>query len=72
MCACRDDGATILMSTHALDTAERLCDTFLYVHEGRLIAQGTLHELQRDPSDTLLDVFDDVIARAARAEAMHV
>lgn len=66
---CRDNGATILMSTHALDTAERLCDTFLCVHEGRLIAQGTLQELQRDPSDTLLDVFDDVIARA---DGMHV
>lgn len=57
----RHTGATILMSTHALDTAEKLCDSFLCMHEGVLIAQGTLHELQMDEDESLLTIFDRVI-----------
>ncbi len=42
----RDAGCAILVSTHLLDTAERLCDRVLIVSRGRLLAQGTLKELQ--------------------------
>lgn len=59
----RLDGATILLSTHALDTAERLCDTFLCMDQGRLIAQGTLQAL-RERDETLLDVFDRLMEEA--------
>lgn len=39
-------GASILMSTHILATAEAFCDKFIVLHEGKVIAQGTLEELQ--------------------------
>ncbi len=38
-------GAGILMSTHILDSAEKICDRFLVMSGGRMIAQGTLNQL---------------------------
>lgn len=63
----REDGAAILMSTHALDTAEKLCDAFICLHSGQLLAQGTLKELQSVPDEPLLDIFDRVIEEAEHA-----
>ncbi len=42
----KDSGAGILMSTHILATAERYCDKFIILHEGKVRAEGTLAELQ--------------------------
>lgn len=42
----RDAGAAILISTHLLDTAEKLCDRVIILAKGRKIAEGTLKELQ--------------------------
>jgi ABC-type multidrug transport system, ATPase component len=56
----RDEGCAILVSTHQLDTAERLCDRVIIMHKGRLIAEGTLSELQQRAqmeSSTLEEVF---------------
>lgn len=41
-------GASILMSTHILATAEKYCDRFIVLHEGQIRAQGTLDELRRE------------------------
>ena len=43
----KENGAGILMSTHILATAERYCDRFIILHEGKVRAQGTLDELRR-------------------------
>ncbi|WP_088815419.1 MULTISPECIES: ABC transporter ATP-binding protein [Listeria] len=42
----RDKGASILMSTHILATAEKYCDSFIILHHGEVRAEGTLQELQ--------------------------
>jgi ABC-2 type transport system ATP-binding protein len=42
----RNEGACVLISTHLLDTAEKLCDRVLIMRRGVLIAEGTLSELQ--------------------------
>ncbi|WP_099222029.1 ABC transporter ATP-binding protein [Listeria costaricensis] len=42
----RDNGASILMSTHILATAEKYCDRFIILHQGRIRAEGTLRDLQ--------------------------
>lgn len=39
-------GASILMSTHVLDSAEKMCDRFVVLHQGRIRAAGTLQELR--------------------------
>jgi ABC-2 type transport system ATP-binding protein len=52
-------GATVFLSTHILEIAERMCDRMAILHEGRLIAEGTVADLHRlaDRSETLEDIF---------------
>ena len=63
-------GATIVLTTHILDVAERLADRIGIVAGGRLIAEGTFGELKtkagRDHS-TLEDVFLSLTAPGAEA-----
>lgn len=42
----KEHGCAILISTHLLDTAEKLCDRVLIVSKGRKIAEGTLAQLR--------------------------
>lgn len=60
-------GAAILMSTHALDTAEKICDGFICMHDGRILKQGTLGEMRRYREQSLLELFDELIEGAADA-----
>lgn len=56
----KEEGAGILMSTHILATAERYCDRFVILHEGKVRAKGTLQELQAQfemPGATLDDLY---------------
>ncbi|WP_080847477.1 ABC transporter ATP-binding protein [Cytobacillus gottheilii] len=56
----KEEGAGILMSTHILATAERYCDRFVILHEGKVRAKGTLQELQQQfkmPDATLDDLY---------------
>ncbi|MDQ0223096.1 ABC transporter ATP-binding protein [Streptococcus moroccensis] len=40
-------GTSILMSTHVLDSAEKMCDRFVLLHHGEVRAQGTLEDLRQ-------------------------
>ncbi len=54
----RNDGKTIIFSTHIMSEAERLCDELGIIEKGRLLATGSPHELiaQHGGGD-LEDVF---------------
>ena len=43
----RKQGKAVILTTHRLDEAERLCDRFGLLHEGRLVSTGTLAELRQ-------------------------
>ncbi|MEV5747672.1 ABC transporter ATP-binding protein [Actinoallomurus sp. NPDC052308] len=43
--ALRDEGTTVLMSTHYIEEAERLADTCALMADGRIVAQGTPGDL---------------------------
>jgi ABC-2 type transport system ATP-binding protein len=43
----RRDGATVLLSTHDMSVAERLCDAIFMIHEGRKVLDGALADIQR-------------------------
>ncbi len=50
--------ATIVLTTHDLDEAERLSDRIGILHEGRLVAEGTADELRAQYGASVLeDVF---------------
>lgn len=72
----RDAGDAVLVSTHQLDTAERLCDRVIIMHRGQLVAEGTLTQLHQRLSlgedVTLEDMFltlTDAPDALAQAEA---
>jgi ABC-2 type transport system ATP-binding protein len=39
-------GVAILMSTHTLEVAQEMCDVISIIHQGRIIARGTVDELR--------------------------
>lgn len=43
----RDDGTTIIMSTHQMHQIEELCDRILLINEGRDVLYGDLDEIRR-------------------------
>ncbi|WP_045519862.1 ABC transporter ATP-binding protein [Neobacillus niacini] len=56
----KENGAGILMSTHILATAEKYCDRFVILHEGKVRAKGTLDELREQfsmPAASLDDLY---------------
>jgi ABC-2 type transport system ATP-binding protein len=44
--AVRDQGTTIVFSTHDMSVAERMCDRIFMIFRGRKVLDGTLHEIQ--------------------------
>lgn len=38
-------GSSVLLSSHILSTIENYCDRFIVLHQGKIIAQGTLQEI---------------------------
>ncbi|WP_423252932.1 ABC transporter ATP-binding protein [Melissococcus plutonius] len=56
----RKQGAAILMSTHILATAEKYCDRFIVLHEGKIRAIGSLDRLRNEfnlPNSSLDDIY---------------
>ena len=54
----RGRGKAVIVSTHRLDEAQRLCDRFGMLHRGRLAYEGTLSELQSATGcATLAEIF---------------
>jgi ABC-2 type transport system ATP-binding protein len=74
----RASGRSIVLSTHYMEEAERLCDRIAIVDHGNVIARGTPGELVaalgapptelRAPSATLEDVFVSLTGRHLRDE----
>ena len=48
----RSEGVSILMSTHYIEEAERLCDTVTIMSHGRAVATGAPHDLIRHHAGT--------------------
>ena len=59
-------GAGVLVSTHLLDVAERLCDRVVILSRGGVVASGTFATLRGDRTDaTLEDVFLELTRETA-------
>jgi sodium transport system ATP-binding protein len=54
----RGEGKAVILTTHHLDEAERLCSRFGLLHRGRLVCEGTLEELrERTGCQNLMQMF---------------
>jgi ABC-2 type transport system ATP-binding protein/sodium transport system ATP-binding protein len=54
----REEKKAVILTTHRLDEAERLCDRFGLLDEGKLVSEGTLTELREATGCTgLVEMF---------------
>lgn len=68
----RGQGKAVIICTHYLNEAQRLCDRFGLLHCGRLVMEGTLAELQvRAGASSLVDIFLK-LANAVSRTGIHV
>lgn len=59
---CKDEGKCILMSTHIMSEAEKLCDRIGIIHRGQLLSVGTLQELRVETGEHYLeDIFVAIV-----------
>lgn len=74
-------GSAIFLSTHILEIAERMCDRIGIIHQGKVIAVGTMDELRSLGQDaspdlpggaTLEDIFLNLTGGAEYAEIAEV
>ncbi|MEL7564757.1 MAG: ABC transporter ATP-binding protein [Dehalobacterium sp.] len=57
-------GAGILISTHQLDIAERICDSIILIADGKLVDQGSLGQIRAKysmPNASLFDCFNAIL-----------
>ena len=60
-------GATVILTTHILEVAERMADRIGIIQNGKLLAEGTLAELRTTAGEqqgTLEDIFLDLTGEA--------
>jgi ABC-2 type transport system ATP-binding protein len=69
-------GAAVMLSTHILEIAERMCDRIGIINKGRLVAVGTLDELRGmgagESGASLEDIFLELTGGAEYAEIAEV
>ena len=63
---CRNRGKTVIYSTHIMSEVEKLCDVVGIIHEGRLVAEGTLPELRTRYGE---QDMEEVFVKAVGGEA---
>jgi sodium transport system ATP-binding protein len=67
----RTAGKAVIVCTHRLDEAERMCDRFGLLHLGRIMHEGTLAELQsRTGLTTLTEMLLAEMAKAGQQEPL--
>jgi ABC-2 type transport system ATP-binding protein len=70
-------GATIFLTSHVLEIVERLCSHVGIIHQGRLVAQGSLDELragiaaEEGSKTTLEQIFLSIVGQSG-AERAHL
>lgn len=71
-----DRGAAVMLSTHILEIAERMCDRIGIINKGQLVAVGTMNDLRSlggAHGDTSLeDIFLELTGGAEYAEIAEV
>ena len=62
--ALRDEGKCIIFSTHIMREVEKLCDRIAIIHKGRILATGTIPELEAEYGEPdMEELFFELISR---------
>ena len=63
---CRSRGKTVIFSSHVMSEVQKLCDQIGIIHNGRLLAEGTLSELRRRTGEAdLEEIFVQTVEHVA-------
>ena len=68
-------GAAVMLSTHILEIAERMCDRIAIINKGQLIAVGTMDELRmlnKTGQTSLEDIFLSLTGGAEETEIAEI
>lgn len=58
----REQGLAVIVCTHRLDEAQRICDRFGLLHRGRIAREGNFDQLQAETGrDNLVEMFYDLM-----------
>src|SRR6266702_1018452 len=69
---CRNNGKTVIFSTHVMSEVEKLCDTIGIIQSGKLLAEGPLDQLRQKYSENdLEEIFVKVVAPHYVAAEAH-
>ena len=52
----REDGATIILSTHNMESAEAMCDNIALIDHSKVILQGEIGQLKNDFKESLYEI----------------
>ena len=55
-----DRGAAVMLSTHILEIAERMCDRIGIIDKGQLVAVGTMDELRAQGQTSVGTSLEDI------------
>jgi sodium transport system ATP-binding protein len=60
---CRNNGKTVIFSSHIMSEVEKLCDSIGIIHNGKILAEGSLAELRdRYGEHDLEEIFVKIVA----------
>ena len=64
---CRARGKTVIYSTHIMSEVEKLCDVIGIIHDGKLLAEGTLSDLrERYREQDMEEIFVSAVGGESR------
>lgn len=72
----KEEGKSVLFSTHIMREAERLADRIVLIHAGRILAEGTLEELRAktdcfDLDDIFVYYVNNMVAEKVEEEVIE-
>ena len=60
---CREQGKTVIFSSHVMSEVEKLCDRIGIIHNGKLLREGTIAELrQQMGQQDMEEIFIQTVA----------
>ncbi len=67
---CREQGKTVIFSSHIMSEVDLLCDDLAIIHKGSMLFNGTMEDFKKDmQADNLTAEFIRIVNEHQNAEA---
>jgi ABC-2 type transport system ATP-binding protein len=69
----RDEGSTIIFSTHRMDTVEKLCDDIAMIHKSEVVLSGNKNEIKKQFSHDEFSIqFNGILSNSNHFEIINM